>query len=777
MNKDNNIIEETEQFPFLPLRGVVVFPGMLLHFDIGKKKSVDTINKAMEEDQTVFLCCQSNSQVSEPAFEDLFSVGVIAKIVQVFKNSDNMARVIVEGHQRAYIHKLINQKSYCVAEVSRIHEEKIEKSLERTAKMRSIKNIFEQYVSLSPRLPADILFKVALCENPNELADFIAGSIFLDFKVKQYILEKCYTDERLDAIIEVLNNEMFLMRLEVEIGEKTRQKLDKSQREYFLREQLKLIREELGENDIDNNEASEYRNKIEKLKLPKATAKILHSECDKLDKMIPGNHEASVIKTYLDTCLGMPWHKFTKEEINIEKIRKQLDKNHFGLKKVKELIIEYLAVKKLAPNTKGQIICLVGPPGVGKTSIAQSIAPAINRKIQRISLGGVRDEAEIRGHRKTYIGSMPGRIISAIKKSGSSNPLIILDEIDKLGNDYKGDPASALLEVLDSEQNHSFVDHYLDIPFDLSKVMFITTANNINDVPPALRDRMEVIEIESYTQEEKFNIARKHLIPKQVKNCGLSVKNFRMNNVTVHTLINNYTKEAGVRNLERVIASVVRKSALKIIEQVEETVKITENCLEELLGPKKYIKSNKNTKNEIGVVNGLAWTAVGGEILPIEVAVMSGTGKVELTGSLGDVMKESAKTAITCIRSQAKNLKVSSDFYKSYDIHIHAPEGAVPKDGPSAGITMAAAIYSALSLHPVKHNVAMTGEITLRGHVLPIGGLKEKTMAAYKAGIDTVLIPKGNFPDLAEIDEAVKQNIKFYPVETINEVLELAVIE
>lgn len=768
----------TLQIPVLPLRGLVVFPKMMLHFDVGRKKSINAINKAMDQNQKVFLCTQKDAANNDPSVEDLYSIGVVAKIVQVLKQPDNMVRVVVEGQQRAKIHNFTQIKPYFSAEIQ-ILEEKSPTSADsqELGLIRAIKGIFEQYVNLTPKMPSDILFKVGLSNEPGELADYIAGNIFLDHRTKQVILETVDITQRLETLLEILTNEVFLLKIENEVTEKAKQKIDQSQREYFLREQMRVIQEEIGDYDDPMAESDEYRTKILDLQLPENVEKVLLNECTKLEKMPYGNHESTVIRTYLDTCIALPWNTYTKEEINIGKIRKHLDKNHYGLKKVKELIIEQLAVKKLAPDAKGQILCLVGPPGVGKTSIAQSIAGAINRKSQRIALGGVKDEAEIRGHRKTYVGSMPGRIISAIKQAESSNPLIILDEVDKLSSDYKGDPTSALLEVLDAEQNHAFQDHYLDVPYDLSKVMFITTANDYSAIPAPLRDRMEVIELDSYTREEKFHIAKKHLLPKQIKNCGLTAKSFKLSNSAIYMLIDSYTREAGVRSLERAIASVIRKSAVKIIDEKLESVKVSDKDIELLMGPKKYIKETTFTKDEIGITNGLAWTAVGGELLPIEVAVMSGTGKIELTGSLGDVMKESAKIAISCIRSHAHSLKIDSDFYKLYDIHIHAPEGAVPKDGPSAGITMATAIYSALSLKPVRHNVAMTGEITLRGKVLPIGGLKEKSMAAYKAGISTVIIPKENVRDLPDIDSAVKEKINFIPVESVNEVFQTAVVD
>lgn len=591
------------------------------------------------------------------------------------------------------------------------------------------------------------------------------------------ILETLNPYDRLETVLDELMNEIYILKIEDEITVKAKMRIDETQRDFFLREQKKVIEEELGEDDNPSEEAENYAERITELKLDEKSQEVLFKECRKLMKMPYGSQEASVIRTYLDTVLDLPWNTSTKDKINIAKIRRELNKSHFGLEKIKDRIVEQLAVKKLSDKQKGQIICFVGPPGVGKTSIAKSIANAIGRKSERIALGGVKDEAEIRGHRRTYIGSMPGRIMAAVQNAGTNNPLIILDEVDKLSADYKGDPTSALLEVLDIEQNNKFTDHYIDIPFDLSNVMFITTANDLGSIPAPLRDRMEIIEINSYTREEKFNIAKKHLIPKQLELNGFNSKEIKFTNKAVYFIIDYYTREAGVRTLERYLASVMRKCAVKKLEEGTESFKIDEKFAEELLGNKKYLPDTFSKKNEIGVVNGLAWTSVGGELLPIEVAVMEGTGKIELTGSLGDVMKESARIAITCIRSHADVLGIDANFYKNKDIHIHAPEGAVPKDGPSAGITMATAIYSALSCKPVRCDIAMTGEITLRGKVLPIGGLKEKSMAAYKHGIKLVLIPKQNEPDLSELDPAVKEKVDFITVEDFKDVVSLAVID
>ncbi len=763
--------------PVLPLRGLVVFPKSLIHFDVGRRKSVAAINKAMKNDQLIFLATQKDAVENEPSIMDLYTTGVIAKVVQVLKQPENVTRIVIEGQCRAKIITPVYDEKCLTAEVKPIVEEKLHMTARDSALMRTVKKEFEKYMEVTPKMPPDIIFKVALCKYPGELADFITSNLILDYHMKQSILEIVSETKRLEELLEILVNENFVLRIEEEISNKARQKIDENQREYFLREQKRVIEEELGEDDNPSAEAEAYADRIEELNLDEKSQETLFKECRKLMKMPSGSQEASVIRSYLDTVIELPWNTSSKDKIVISKIRKELEKSHFGLEKIKDRIIEQLAVRKLSEKQKGQIICFAGPPGVGKTSIAQSIAVAIGRKSQRIALGGVKDEAEIRGHRRTYIGSIPGRIMSAIQSAGTNNPVLILDEIDKLSNDYKGDPTSALLEVLDSEQNNKFVDHYIDIPFDLSNVMFITTANDVSAIPAPLRDRMEIIELNSYTREEKFNIAKKHLIPKQLELCGFTAKEVKITQKAIYSLIDFYTRESGVRTLERTIASILRKCAVKKLEDEVEVFKIDEKSIEEYLGHKKYHSDNYSKKDEIGVTNGLAWTSVGGELLPIEVAVMDGTGKLELTGSLGDVMKESAKTAITCIRSHADALNIDSSFYKNKDIHIHAPEGAVPKDGPSAGITMATAIYSALSLKPVRSSIAMTGEITLRGKVLPIGGLKEKSMAAYKNGIHTVIIPSDNEPDLHDVDKTVKEKVHFISVENFKDVIALAVVD
>lgn len=760
--------------PVLPLRGLVVFPKTLIHFDVGRKKSIVAINRAMKNNQLIFLSAQKDAAQNEPTVLDLYSTGVIAKVVQVLKQPENVTRIVIEGQYRASLISPVYDDSCLMAEVCVKKEDKLPHTAHSSALMRTVKKEFEKYIDVSPKMPSDIIFKVALCKRPGELADFIASNLILDYHVKQSILDIFDEIERLECVLDVLINENYVLMIEEEITQKARERIDENQRDYFLREQKKIIEQELGEDESPADEANEYAERILELNLDEKSTDTLLKECQKLSKMPFGAQEAAVIRTYLDTVTELPWNISSKDRFSIAKVRKDLEKSHYGLDKIKERIIEELAVKYLSEKKNGQIICLVGPPGVGKTSIAQSIAKAIGRESQRIALGGVRDEAEIRGHRRTYIGSIPGRIISAIQNAGTNNPVLVLDEIDKLASDYKGDPTSALLEVLDSEQNSKFVDHYIDVPFDLSKVMFITTANDAGAIPAPLRDRMELIEINSYTREEKFQIAKKHLVPKQLEKCGFSSKEVKFTKKALYFIIDFYTREAGVRTLERVIGSILRKCAVQKLEENTELFKIDETLVEKMLGHKKYLPDAYSKNDEIGVVNGLAWTAVGGELLPIEVAIMDGNGKIELTGSLGDVMQESAKIAITCIRSHSNVLNIDSDFYKTKDIHIHAPEGAVPKDGPSAGVTMATAIYSALSLNSVRHDVAMTGEITLRGKVLPIGGLKEKSMAAYKNGIKTVIIPKANEADLEDVDNVVKENVNFIPVESFSEIISIA---
>lgn len=766
----------TIEMPVLALRGMVVFPGMLLHFDVGRKMSALAIEKAMKTDQHIFVVSQRDIDIDNPKHDDLYEIGVIAEVKQILRQPENVIRVVVEGKKRARLLQPGAKRQYLTGIISPL-EETNEETIEQTALSRTLRESFDDFLAVVPKFPSDIVYKVNVCKNNGTLCDLIAGNIRMDYSAKQEILEELNIEKRLNNLILHLAEEIYILSVEDEVQKKTRERIDENQREYFLREQLKVIEEELNIDSEEAEEANEYLEKIEALKLDEESEKVLVKECRKLANLPSASQEANVIRNYLDVCLELPWHKYDKEIISVKKARNCLDQNHYGLIKVKDRIVEALAVRKLSPDVKGQILCFVGPPGVGKTSIAQSIAEAVNRKCQRIALGGVHDESEIRGHRRTYIGAMPGRIMNAIRLAETSNPVVILDEIDKLGSDYKGDPTSALLEVLDGEQNSKFVDHYIDLPYDLSKVFFIATANDYSAIPAPLRDRMDIIEIDSYTREEKFNIATKHLLPKNMKNCGIKSSQFKITKTAMYDLIDSYTKEAGVRTLERRISDLLRKAAVNIVDDENYKISITLKNIENFLGPRKYKPEVTDKNDVVGLVNGLAWTSVGGTTLPIEVALLNGTGKIELTGSLGDVMKESAKIAISCTRTMTDTLKLDPDFYKNNDIHIHAPEGAVPKDGPSAGITMTTAIISALTGKPVRKDVAMTGEITLRGRVLPIGGLKEKAMAAYRVGMKTVIIPEDNVPDLFEVDPVVKEAVDFMPVSDIKQVLDIALVQ
>ena len=762
--------------PVLAVRGLVVFPGMMLQFDIGRKKSVLAVKAALDADRLVFVVTQTDLSENEPTAEDLYKIGVIAKIKQVVHTSDEGIKLHVEGLSRAEIMAVIQDEPYLIGSILPCEEVSFRQSYKTEALNRIAQEKFEEYIRWFRQVPPDILLGVMQQKDSGKLADFIAANISLDFEQKQCILDELHPVRRIVRLNEILNDEIQVMTLEREISQKAQEQMDENQRAYMLREQMRAIASELGEEDNPQEESDELRAKIEALQLTQVAREKLLKECDRFAKMPYGSHEGSVMRVYLETCIELPWNTASPERLDLARAEKILNRDHYGMQKVKERFLETLAVRKLSDQATGQIICLVGPPGVGKTSIAKSIAEATGRKYVRVSLGGVRDEADIMGHRKTYVGSMPGRIMAAVKQAGTNNPLILLDEIDKLGQSFKGDPSASLLEVLDPEQNSAFQDHYIDLPFDLSHVLFITTANDASAIPGPLYDRMDVITLGSYTHDEKFHIASKYLIPKQLKKHGIKAAQLKFTPNALHAIIENYTREAGVRTLERTIGSICRKIAKRIVSEEEfKTYSVKISNLEELLGPKKFTKDNTDKQDEIGLVNGLAWTSVGGEMLPIEVAVMEGTGKIQLTGSLGDVMKESASAALTCIRTRADRLGIESDFYTKKDIHIHAPEGAVPKDGPSAGIAMATAITSALCKAPILHSVAMTGEITLQGRVLPIGGLREKSMAAYRSGIKTVIIPQQNVPDLAEVDQVVKDHVQFVPVRRIDEVLPLAI--
>lgn len=760
-----------EDIPVVPLRGLVVYPNMNLHFDVGRKKSIAALNEAMDTHQMIFLVSQIDSTIEDPTERDVFEVGVICKIKQMIKipNSSNL-RVIVEGVSRASIVTMYTEGDHFNAVVDRAPIYDVEESPENSAYIRAVKKEYEIYASMFKKISNEVVAKIVCCENIDELTDYICENSFFSFSDKQVMLEEFNPEERIKKLVVHLKKETASLEIEAEIQEKLQKEIDKSQREYYLREEMKVISDELGDNETPIEEADEYKTKVNNLKCTDEIKTKLLKECDKLVKMPSGSHEGTVVRTYLDKCLEIPFGKYSKDRINLEKSRKILDADHYGLDKVKSRIIESLAVLKRNPEYNGQIICLYGPPGVGKTSIVKSLAKSMNRKYVRIALGGVHDEAEIRGHRKTYIGSMPGRIMQAIIDAGTMNPIVLLDEIDKVGNDYKGDPSSALLEALDPEQNNSFNDHYIDFPVDLSKVLFITTANDTSTIAAPLYDRMEIIELNSYSVEEKFNIAKLHLVKKEMKKHKLTAREFKISDEAIYKIIECYTREAGVRGLEKNIATLCRKATLEL-ESGKKSFKVTDKNISDYLGVEKYSKDEIPNENQIGVVNGLAWTQVGGTMLPIEISALDGSGKIELTGNLGDVMKESAKTAVSYVRSKSEQYGIKSDFYKTKDIHIHAPEAAIPKDGPSAGLAITTALVSELTGIPIKKNVAMTGEISLKGKALPIGGLKEKSMAAYKAGCDTVIIPKDNFKDLAEIGTEVKTAVRFIPVTSFDEVM------
>ena len=765
--------------PTIALRGLVVFPNNLVHFEVGREKSIAAVEWAMANNSNVFLVAQKAMETSDPTQADLFSYGVVAEVKQVLRVSEDLVKVLVEGKYRAKLTELDTSGDFLLSAVrpAPVRAGKAEDAVETEALLRALKTGFDEYLGMNPRLGKDVVFAIVSSDDPAFLSEYMPANLLFRYEDKQAVMDESTLNGRLKKLVEMLRRECQVMKIEKEIAEKVNESMDKNQRDYYLHEQLHIISDELGEGDDTHAEADEYRRRITELHLAEDSEKKLLKEVDRLSKMQGSNQEATVIRTYLDTCLDLPWNTFTVDDLDIARAQQILDRDHYGLKKVKDRILETLAVRKLAPDVKAQIICLVGPPGVGKTSIARSIAESLGRKYVRISLGGVRDEAEIRGHRRTYIGAMPGKIISAMISAKSSNPLMLLDEIDKLAGDFRGDPAAALLEALDPEQNSTFNDHFIDIPFDLSHVLFITTANDLGSIPGPLRDRMDVIELPSYTRVEKYNIARKHLVPKQLDACGLTGK-VTFSQSALYGIIDGYTREAGVRNLERTITSVLRKCARKIASGEAENVSVTGTGLEKLLGPRMVKPEFLNRTNAIGIANGLAWTSIGGETLPIEVQVMdNGSGKITVTGSLGDVMKESAQLAITYARVHAAEYGIDSERLKKCDLHIHAPEGAVPKDGPSAGVTLTTALISCLSGIPVRGDVAMTGEITLHGNVLPIGGLREKSMAAYREGMKTVLIPKDNVSDLYEVDDEVKKNIEFLPMSNLSQVLAAALLK
>ena len=765
------------RLPVLPLRGLTAFPNMIIHFDVGRMMSIRALEASMKNAQRLFLTAQRELKTDTPTADDLYQIGTVCVVRQILRLPGDNIRVLVEGRSRAVAHQFTvpEQEGDCIyAEVEELGDyvigvtERRAQALVRTAQER-----FAEYAQNSSRISPDMEMTVAEGGEPGWLADYITQNLPVEVEAKQEILEELNVTRRLAMVIRLLGEETEILKIENEIQDELKTQMDKNQREYYLREQIKVIQSELGEQDTAA-EAESYRKRVLDLHLPQECEDKLIKEVDRFAKLGGSNAEQGVVRTYLDTVLELPWNKKSEERLDLAEAQSILDRDHYGLKKVKERIMEFLAVKTLAPGLKGQVLCLVGPPGVGKTSIAKSVAEAMGRTYARMSLGGVRDEADIRGHRKTYIGAMPGRIIDALRRAGTSNPLILLDEIDKMGNDFRGDPASAMLEVLDTEQNVAFRDHYIELPLDLSDVLFLTTANDLSTVPRPLLDRMEVIELSSYTEEEKRQIALHHLLPKQMKKHGLEKGQLVLSEKMLGKIIAGYTREAGVRRLEQLLAKLCRKAA-KHVADGGKRLTVSEKNIEELLGTAPYKDDVVSKRDEVGIVNGLAWTSVGGEMLEVEVAVVPGTGKIEVTGNLGNVMQESAKAAVTFVRSRATELSIDPMFYKDNDLHIHFPEAAVPKDGPSAGVTITTALVSALTEAPVRHDVAMTGEVTLRGRVLPIGGLREKTMAAYRAGIKTVVIPKDNEADLQDIEPVVREALHFVSAARMDTVMETAI--
>ena len=767
------------ELPLVALRGLAIFPYMILSFDVGREISLNALESAMEDDEMIFLTSQKDSSVDEPTSDDYYHTGTVCKIKQLVKLPGDGVRVLVEGISRGVIKEINQEKPYIQVTIDEIvyDMDSIEDNKEIQATVRNVFDAFEEYINISNRVSPDILATLSEMDNENRFVDTIAANMFLKPEQKQEILDEFEIQDRLELILRILLEEIELLKIEKKIALKVKKSMNKVQKDYYLREQLKAIQKELGEDEDIDSEVEEYRKKLQKLKIPKESKEKISKEIDKFSKLSPMAPDSAVSRNYLETIFSLPWNKETKDKLDIKRAEEILNNEHYGLDKVKERIIEYLAIRKLSKTLKGPILCLVGPPGVGKTSIAKSIANSLDRKFVRISLGGVRDEAEIRGHRRTYVGAIPGRIINGVKEAKTKNPVFLLDEIDKMASDFKGDPSAAMLEVLDPEQNKDFVDHYLETPFDLSKILFVTTANTLSTIPRPLLDRMEVIELSGYIEEEKLNIAKKYLLPKQIKEHALKEDFVKIDDETMSEIINSYTREAGVRGLERTLATICRKSARKYVEDESlEEVVITKNNIEEYLGKQKVRHQVAGKKPEVGVVTGIAWTAVGGETLTTEVNVLKGKGQIVLTGKLGNVMKESAQTGISYIRSIADKFNVDPDFYKENDIHIHLPEGAVPKDGPSAGITMALAVLSALTNRPVRNDVAMTGEITLRGRVLAVGGVKEKLIAAHRAGIKKVLLPQECEADLDEIPQKVKDEMEFVLVSHMDEVLEHALL-
>jgi ATP-dependent Lon protease len=769
-------MNQNKELPLIPLRGLTLFPYMVLHFDVGREKSIQALDAAMMENQEILLVTQKDPRVEDPTEEDIYEMGTICTIRQLLKLPGNTVRVLVEGTARGKVISMEQSEPYFRAKLEEIKTVSDVSETEEEALVRSVKDAFDDFIKMSGNMPPEALITMDDMDDSDRFSDMVCSFMNLKIEEKQELLEAVTIKTRLEKLLFLIKNELEILKIERKIGSKVKSNIDKSQRDYYLREQIRAIQEELGEEDETQKEMTRYQNQIAKAELPKEAKERALYELDRLRNSGPYSSEGGIIRTYIDWILELPWNEFTEDNNDITRAREVLDDEHYGLQDVKDRIIEYLAVKATKDSLKGPILCLVGPPGVGKTSIAKSVAHALDRNFVRMSLGGVRDEAEIRGHRRTYLGAIPGRIIYGMRQAKSSNPLFLLDEVDKMAQDFRGDPADALLEVLDGEQNSTFRDHYLELEYDLSQVIFITTANNRDTIPRPLLDRMEVIEVSGYTYEEKLNIAKRHLIPKELKEHGLKKNEIKFTDESIQTIIDGYTLESGVRNLERNIASVLRKGIAKMLETKQKSMTINPKVVHEFLGHPKFTYDQADKIDKVGVVTGLAWTPYGGDILPIEVQVMEGSGKLELTGSLGDVMKESAKAAYSYIRSRAKAFKVPEDFYKTKDIHIHVPEGATPKDGPSAGITMATAMVSALANRKVSHKIAMTGEITLTGRVLPIGGLREKSLAAYRAGIRTIIIPKKNEVDLEKIPESIMKDMTFIPVANISEVIKEAVL-
>jgi ATP-dependent Lon protease len=768
--------KKTKTYPLLPLRGILVFPNMVLHLDVGRERSVNALEQAMVDDNKVLLVAQKEARVDEPSPDEIYTMGTIAQIKQMLKLPGGTIRVLVEGLARATMEEFVENEPYFKVTAVEVTEDE-SKNVEVEALMRSLIYQFEQYIKLSKKIPPETLVTVSGIEEPGRMADIIASHLTLKIQQKQDILEATMPKKRLEKLSEILSHEMEILEIERKINLRVRKQMERTQKDYYLREQMKAIQKELGEKDERMAEADEYREKIDAAALPEEVEEKAIKEVERLEKMPPAAAEAVVIRNYLDWILALPWSKQTDDRLDLNRAEEILDEDHYGLEKVKERIIEYLAVRQLAKKLKGPILCLVGPPGVGKTSLARSIARALERNFVRMSLGGVRDEAEIRGHRRTYVGAMPGRILQAMRQANSQNPVFLLDEIDKMSTDFRGDPSAALLEVLDPEQNNTFADHYLEIPFDLSHVMFVTTANTLYNIPQPLLDRMETIYIPGYTEEEKVKISEKYLLPKQIKEHGLSKENLTVSEKTLRKIIRQYTREAGVRNLERQLASICRKTAKEVVRDNKKRSGVTVQTLDKYLGIPRYRYGMAEKEDEVGVATGLAWTEAGGDTLVIEATLMKGKGKLLLTGKLGDVMRESAQAGLSYIRTRAVELGIPEDFHEINDIHIHVPEGAIPKDGPSAGITMATALISVLTQRPSIRTVAMTGEITLRGRVLPIGGVKEKVLAAHRAGIKKIILPADNKKDISEIPDNVRRKLEFVTVEHMDQVLEHALVE